>query len=169
MRIALTGLILLLSVWLSACTTVAPFGTDVVCHAIGDSTVRLKIQRDGQVQYLLLRTEPSAEQTVFVALDSIGSPQFSATLKQGQLQLQRSPLYRGTDPAALVWGYYWWSLADTARAHCVNSADLTLQQNADSINLLHKGRLSWHWDARQAQQFVLPRQGSRISVTPLKR
>lgn len=169
MRLAVMGLGLLAGMWLSACTTTAPFSASQYCQPAADSTARLKVQYDGATKYLLLRTEQNAEQTVFVALDTIGSPQFSATLTRGQLAVERSPLYRGLDPATLLWGYSWWGLRTAPLASCAESAGLQLQQTETSISLSHSGRPTWYWSAARPQRYDLPQQGGRISVTPLER
>ncbi|BFM21745.1 hypothetical protein [Gilvimarinus japonicus] len=163
------GLLLFISVLLSACTSTARFSPSGACAPAVDSTVRLAVQHGEQVQHLLLRTERSDAQTVFVALDTIGSPQFTATLASGQLALERSPLYRGLDPAVLLWGYNWWRLRTTPLSACTESAGLQLHQTATSISLAYQGRPSWYWDAARPQQYDLPQQGGRVTVTPLER
>ena len=154
---------------LSACASVPPFSEREVCAPAYDSTARVTVAYNKREQPLLLRTERHNAQTVFVALDTIGSPQFSATLNAGQLQLDVSPWYRGLDPQALVWGYYWWSLPKQARKECAESAGLQLQQVGSTITLTQSGRSVWRWSPLQAQQYHLPQQGGRVSVVPLKR
>lgn len=169
MRFKLTILILLASLWLTACGTTAPFSASEFCLPAADSTARLKVQYDGQVKYFLLRTEKNAEQVVFVALDTIGSPQFTATLIAGELGVERSPLYRGIDPAILLWGFNWWSLRTKPLAACAEAAGLQLHQTAVSISLSHNGRPSWRWNLAQPQQFDLPQQGGSVNVMPQER
>ncbi|WP_157471731.1 hypothetical protein [Gilvimarinus agarilyticus] len=154
---------------LSACASVPPFSESPACAPTGDRTVRLIVNHDKREQPLLLRIEGHSTHTVFVALDTIGSPQFSATLSAGQLQLDVSPWYRGLDPQALVWGYYWWSLPDQARKDCAQSTGLQLQQTDSRITLAQGGRSVWRWSPQQEQQYQLPQQGGSVSVVPLKR
>ena len=170
MRCAVKGLALIMSLWLVACAARLPFSTSESCLLAADTTARLKVQKkDGQTQYLLLRTEQSESQIVFVALDTIGSPQFSATLVQGRLTVERSPLYRGVDPAALIWGYNWWQTRAMPLTACAESAGVQLHQSATSISLGDPGHPRWQWDAARPLQYDLPRWDTLVSVTLLER
>ncbi|WP_049721107.1 hypothetical protein [Gilvimarinus polysaccharolyticus] len=169
MRLMARSVVLLMSLWATACSTVLPFSAGKACLPLLDSTARLKVQYDGHTEYLLLRTEQNAGGVVFVALDTIGSPQFSANLNNGQLALERSPLYRGLEPAVLLWGYNWWQLRTEPRAICAESVGLQLHQTTSTLSLTQNGQPSWHWSSAQPMQFDLPQLGARVSVIPLEK
>jgi hypothetical protein len=139
----------------------------------GDRTERLTIRQNTHTRHLILRVEHSPKTTVFVALDAVGTPQFSATLRDGQLALERSAVYRGLDPAALLWGYRWWRMSSQQLNRCAQISGLSVQQTAKQLQLLRRGRVSWSWHAAQPNQFVLPQhlpqQEARISVASLER
>src|SRR5690606_22568850 len=98
---------------LGACVTSPRF--NVVCISEAPEAALLQIERDGQpVQRLLLHAETDQQQQVWVALDTLGSPQFTARQSGDQLTADSSGLYRGVEPLPLLWGYQWWLLAQNA-------------------------------------------------------
>lgn len=154
---------------LTACSSAPRFSDSAACQLAGDRTERLTIKQNNNTHYLVLRVERSAKKTVFVALDAVGTPQFSATLRDGQLALERSALYRGLDPATLLWGYRWWRLPLANLNRCAQASGLSVQQTAKQLRLWQRGRVSWSWRAAQPKQFVLPQRRALISVASLER
>lgn len=159
---------------LAGCASAPRF--HAVCVSEVPAAALLSIaQADGHTQRLLLHAEQQAAGQVWVALDTLGSPQFSARQRGDQLTVDTSVVYRGADPLTLLWGYQWWLLArddseaatdDTAR--CAAATDYNFNRSGDAITVGKVDRPQWRWQPSEPARFELPREQLRITVEVLQ-
>lgn len=141
------------------------------CLAPAPQTVMLLLERPGQnAQRLLLHTESGASRRVWVALDTLGAPQFSASQQDDQLQVDASALYREIRPQELLWGYQWWLMRDDENAaqRCAELSGYNFRQSRGFTEVYAGRHLNWQWHAENPQVFSLPRQQVSVRVQVLE-
>ncbi|HEV8078589.1 MAG TPA: hypothetical protein VGP45_09395 [Marinobacter sp.] len=155
-------------VLLGACATGPRFSS--VCISQAPETALLHIERPGEpIQRLLLHAETGQQQQVWVALDTLGSPQFTARQNGDQLTAETSGLYRGMEPLPLLWGYQWWLLSQSADSaqRCASITGYEFSQDQQQMQILSGRQVRWQWQHDSPQVFELPQQNVRIRVQVL--
>lgn len=162
--------LLLLVAGLGACahSPSLPLALDACAPAPpGTSLLTLK-EADGGARQLVLHVSRESRGLTFVALDTIGAPQFTARPEAGRLAVERRAVYHGPSPEWLLWGWHWWQARDDLDAACVREAGYRLETGPESRRLLRLGRVQWQWSAAQPDQYRLPGKGLGVKVRNLE-
>ncbi len=166
MNKALWGISLL--ILLSGCASVPRF--HAVCVSPLPSTALLTVEReDGPAQRLLLHAEQRKGEQSWVALDTLGTPLFTARQRGDQLTADTHLGYRGVDPLSLLWGYQWWLLQRSGEDlnACATATGYQVSRAADGLTV-SAGKPRWRWENAAAESFELPGEQVRVSVKVLE-
>jgi len=149
---------------LSACASTPRF--HAVCVSTAPATALLTITAEGRpAQHLLLHAEQQPSGSVWVALDTLGTPLFTARQRGDQLSAEARLGYRGADPLALLWGYQWWLLQETGADlnACAAATGYQLEQSDEGVSVGSR-QPRWHWRHTAPAAFELPEEQLRVQV-----
>ncbi|MDO3383469.1 hypothetical protein [Gilvimarinus algae] len=154
------ALVLLACVLLAGCAR-QPLLPDAA-HCVAPEPATLLV-RSGDTR-LVVRSERQGDEPVFVALDMLGSPLFSARQEGAALKVQSSGLYRGPDAVSLLQGLSWWQIRERITAQCAGASGLELITEERGLTLNRGPVVVWQWRADQPQRFDLPEAGISVKV-----
>lgn len=162
--------LLLLVAGLGACahSPSLPPALDACAPAPPGTSLLTLEEADGGTRQLVLHVSREPQGLTFVALDTIGAPQFTARLEGDRLVVESRAVYRGPSPEWLLWGWQWWQARDELDVVCVREAGYRLETGSDSRRLLRRGRVQWQWRAAKPEQYLLPRKGLEVKVRNLE-
>lgn len=120
-------------------------------------------QADKSLPPLVLRWQSEAGPRL-IALDTLGSLQFTAALAGSRFQVRAQSYYRGPDPATLTSAVYWWLLRDRLSRDCVAAAGLRLEQQARQSRLWARSRPVWQWRKSKPHTVTLPEHKLTLNI-----
>lgn len=153
---------------LAGCASAPRF--HAVCVSAPPATALLAVERkDGSVQRMLLHAEQRAGGQSWAALDTLGTPLFTARQRGDQLTADTHLGYRGVDPLALLWGYQWWLLQRAGEdfGACATATGYRLARAQDALTVIAR-QPRWRWQGTAPQVFELPGEQVRVSVKVLE-
>lgn len=150
---------------IAGCAGQLPAPDTGACPAPPETTLLLTAEQgDTSWPPLVLRWQGEADSLRLVALDTLGSLQFSATMAGPHLEVRGQNYYRGPDPATLISAVYWWLLRDRLSPGCTAAAGLTLERNARQTTLRAQSQPVWQWYKHTPDSVTLPGQNITLNM-----
>lgn len=131
----------------------------------GDHLVALT---QGQSTTHLLLHGRSGPTAAWVALNPVGARLFDGEFAEGTVRVTAAPLYRGPDPATVLWAFALWHSRERAEI-CWPTARQKVSRSADGVFTLEGRRTpAARWTPKSPQVLELPTAGLQLEFREME-
>ncbi|MDO3387786.1 hypothetical protein QWI17_18225 [Gilvimarinus sp. SDUM040013] len=140
----------------AGCSSPLPTPQLAVCPTPAQGTLLVSVREPEQAPIpLILRVQPEAGGVRYIAMDTLGNPQFNGLIAEQSVAVNRQPLYRGMSPENLISAVYWWQVREQLSAACMSQAGLSRIENNAEITLFANTKPVWQWRKAQPDSVIL--------------
>lgn len=113
---------------------------------------------------LIVRVQPGEQGAHFVALDTLGSPQFNAELSPAGIVVERNAMYRSLPASQLTAALYWWQIREQLTPACAEAAGYQLLRDTSGVTLQQGRKPAWQWRHAEPDSVILAPTKTTLTV-----